>query len=167
MCKGGLMYLKFQGIPTDKDLQTYPSVQLTSPQEWDPSVLDYVHPKDNGEPNLTYDSIEKFQVDPTFDEFDDYINKLLSITPQISSTHNLLVNKHTTLWGGTVNFFPMKRHLKSWDSESRFPHDPGGRIFCQLIKYLQKFFAIKNGYIYMISFYIQETSYMKWKTNNA
>ena len=24
--KGGLMYLKFQGIPTDKDLQTYPSV---------------------------------------------------------------------------------------------------------------------------------------------
>ena len=51
VCKGGLMYLKFQGIPTDKDLQTYPSVHLTSPQEWDPSVLDYVHPKDNGEPN--------------------------------------------------------------------------------------------------------------------
>ena len=142
MCKGGLMYLKFQGIPTDKDLQTYPSVQLTSPQEWDPSVLDYVHPKDNGEPNSTYDSTENYQVDPTFDEFDDYINKLLSITPQISSTHNLLVNKHTTLQGGTVNFFPMKRHLKSWDSGSRFPHDPGGSIFCQLIKYLQKFFAI-------------------------
>ena len=142
VCKPGLMYLKFQGIPTDKDLQTYPSVQLTSPQQWDPSVLDYVHPKDNGEPNLTYDSIEKFQVDPTFDEFDDYINKLLSITPQILSTHNLLVNKHTILWGGTVDFFPMKRHLKSWDSESRFPHDPGGHIFCQLIKYLQKFFAI-------------------------
>ena len=47
VCKSGLMYLKFQGIPTDKDLQTYPSVHLTSPQEWDPSVLDYVHPKDN------------------------------------------------------------------------------------------------------------------------
>ena len=49
MCKGGWMYLKFQAIQTDKDLQTYPSVQLTSPQEWDPSVLDYVHPKYNGE----------------------------------------------------------------------------------------------------------------------
>ena len=98
VCKGGLMYLKFLGIPTDKDLQTYPSVHLTSPQEWYPSVLDYVHPKDNGEPNSTYVSTEKFQVDPTFDEFDDYINKLLSITPQISSSHNLLVNKHTTLW---------------------------------------------------------------------
>ena len=142
MCKCGLMYLKFQGIPTDPDLQTYPSVHLTSHQEWDPSVLDYVHPKDNGEPNSTYDSIEKFQVDPTFDEFGDYINKLFSITPQISLTHNLLVNKHTTLWGGTVDFFPMKRHLKSCDSESRFPHNPGGSIICQLIRYLQKFFAI-------------------------
>ena len=86
-CKGGLMYLKFQDIPTNKDLQTYPSVYITSPQEWDPSVLDYVHPKNNGEPKSTYDSTEKFQSDPTFDEFDDYINKLLSITPQISSTH--------------------------------------------------------------------------------
>ena len=43
VCKGGLMYLKFQGIPTDKDLPTYPSVHLTSPQEWNPSVLDYEH----------------------------------------------------------------------------------------------------------------------------
>ena len=103
LCKGGLMYLKFQGIPTDKDLQRYPSVHLTSPRQWDPSVLGYVHSKDNGEPNLTYDSIEKFQVDPTFDEFDYYINKLLSIPPQISSSHNILVNKHNTLWGGAID----------------------------------------------------------------
>ena len=41
VCKGGLMYLELQGIPTDKDLQTYTSVHLTSPHEWDPSVLDY------------------------------------------------------------------------------------------------------------------------------
>ena len=86
--------------------------------------------------------LKNFQVDLRFDEFDDYINKLLSITPQISSTHNFLVNKHTTLWGETVDFFPMKRHLKSWDSEGRFPHDPGGRIIFQLIKYLKRFFAI-------------------------
>ena len=26
VCQGGLMYFKLQGIPTDKDLQTYPSV---------------------------------------------------------------------------------------------------------------------------------------------
>ena len=41
VCKGGLMYLQLQGIPTDQDLQNYPSVHLTSPHEWDPSVLDY------------------------------------------------------------------------------------------------------------------------------
>ena len=52
------------------------------------------------------------------------------------------MNKHTTLWGGTVDFFPIKRHLKIWNPEDKFPHDPGGSIICQLIKYLQKFFAI-------------------------
>ena len=40
VCKGGLMYLQLQGIPTDQDLQNYPSVHLTSSHEWDPSVLD-------------------------------------------------------------------------------------------------------------------------------
>ena len=36
--------------------------------------------------------------------------------------------------GITVDFFPMKRHLNGWNSECKFPHDPGGRINCQLIK---------------------------------
>ena len=133
---------KFQGIPTDKDLQTYPSVHLTSPQEWDPSVLDYVHPEDNGKPNWTNDLTEKFLFDPKFDEFNDYVNKSLSITPQISSTHNLLVNKHTTQWGVTFDFFSMKRHQKSWNPGGKFPHDPGGRIICQFKKYLENLFAI-------------------------
>ena len=137
--KGGLMYLKFQGIPTDKDLQTYPSVHLTSPQQWDPSVLDYVYPEDNGELDWINDSTEKYKFNPKFDEFDDYIDKSLSITPQISSIYNLLVNKHTTTWGVNFDFFSMKRHMKSWNSEGKFPHDPGGRIICQIIKYLQSY----------------------------
>ena len=100
VCKGGLMYLELQGIPTDKDLHTHPSVHLTSPHEWDPSVLDYEHPEDNGEPDWAIDPNEMFQFDPNFDEFGDYVNRSLSIldilddTPQISPTHNLLVNKH-------------------------------------------------------------------------
>ena len=142
VCRGGLMYLKFQGIPNDKDLQTYTSVHLTSLQDWDPSVLDYVYLEDNGELDWNNDSTETFLFDPAFDEFDDYINKLLSMTPQISLIHNLLVNKHTTLWGVTFDFFPMKRHLKSWNPEGKFPQDPSGRIICQLIKYPQKLFAI-------------------------
>ena len=52
VCKGGLMHLEPQGIPTDKDLQTYSSVHLTSPHEWDPSVFDNEQPEDNGDPDL-------------------------------------------------------------------------------------------------------------------
>ena len=66
VCKGGLMYLKFQGIP-------------------------------RGELDWNNDSTENFQFVPKFNEFDDYINKSLSITPQSSSIHDLMVNKHTTL----------------------------------------------------------------------
>ena len=100
-CKGGLMYLELLGIPTDKDLQTYPSFHLTSPHEWDLSVLDYVHPENNREPDSVNDPTEWFQFDPNFDEFGDYVNRSLSIldilddTLQISSTHNILVKKHT------------------------------------------------------------------------
>ena len=51
VCNGGLMYLELLGIPTDKNLQTYPSVHLTSPHQWDPSVLYYEHSDDNGDPD--------------------------------------------------------------------------------------------------------------------
>ena len=100
VCKSELMYLELQGIPTDKNLQTDPSVHLTSPHEWDPSILDYEHPEDNGEPDWAIDLNDRFQFDPNSDEFGDCVNRSLSIldildeTPQISQTHNLLVNKH-------------------------------------------------------------------------
>ena len=88
------------GIPTDKDLQNYPSVHLTSPHEWDPTILDYEHSEDNGEPDWAIHPNERFRFDPNFDEFGDYVNGSLFIldilddTPQIPPTHNLLVNKH-------------------------------------------------------------------------
>ena len=75
VCKGGLMYLELLGNTMDKDLHTYPSVHLTSPHEWDPSVLDYEHPEDNGEPDWTNDPNERFQFHPDFDEFGDYVNR--------------------------------------------------------------------------------------------
>ena len=99
VCKGGLMYLKFQAIPTDTDLQTYLSVHRTSPQEWDPSVLDYVHPKDNGEPNSTYDSIENSKLIQHLMNLMIISTNYFQLHCKVSSTHNLLVNKHTTLWG--------------------------------------------------------------------
>ena len=100
ICKGGLMYLELQGIPTDKDLQTHPSVHLTSPHKWDPSILDYEHPENNGECDWAIDANKNFQFDPNFDEFGDYVNRSLSIldilddTPPISPIHKLMVNKH-------------------------------------------------------------------------
>ena len=79
VCKGGLMYLQLLGIPTDQDLQNYTSVHLTSPHEWDPAVLDYEHPENNGEPDWAIDPNKNFQFDPNFDEFGDYVNRSLSI----------------------------------------------------------------------------------------
>ena len=38
------MYMSILGKPTDQDLDQYHHVLLTSPHEWDPSVLDYCHP---------------------------------------------------------------------------------------------------------------------------
>ena len=94
------MYLELHGISTDKDLETNPSVHLTSPHEWDPSVLDYEHPVNNGEPDWVIDPKENFQFDPNFDEFGDFVSRSLSIldildeTPPISPIHKLMVNKH-------------------------------------------------------------------------
>ena len=70
VCKGGLMHLQLQCIPTDQDLQNYPSVHLTNPHEWDPSVLDYEHPQNNGESDCANPN-ENFEFDPYFDEFGD------------------------------------------------------------------------------------------------
>ena len=54
VCKGGLMYLEFIGIPTDKDLQMYPAVHLTSHHEWDPSDLHCVYPNGQGGAFMDY-----------------------------------------------------------------------------------------------------------------
>ena len=64
VCKGGLMYLQLQGIPTDQDLQNYPSGHLSSSHEWDICVLDYEHPENNGEPDWAIDPNENFQFYP-------------------------------------------------------------------------------------------------------
>ena len=86
--------------------------------------------------NQANDPTEKFQFDPRLDAFDDYINMSLPITTQISSTHNLLGNKHITQREVTFEFFSMKRQLKSSNQEGKSPCDIGGRIICQLMQYL-------------------------------
>jgi hypothetical protein len=36
----GLAYINTVGIPTDKDLEEYPTVFFTDPNEWDPTLMD-------------------------------------------------------------------------------------------------------------------------------
>ena len=54
--RSGLMYMSVLGKPTDQDLHQYPHVLLTSPHEWDPSVLDYAYPNTCGYPSWAPDS---------------------------------------------------------------------------------------------------------------
>ena len=71
------MYLSILGKPTDKDLERYPAVHLTGPQEWDPSVFDYTHPSGDGEPPWYNDPNERSAFDPNFDEFGDYTQRAI------------------------------------------------------------------------------------------
>ena len=83
------MPLTCRGEPTDKDLERYPAVHLTGPNEWDPSVFDYTLPSGDGEPSWSNDPDERFAFDPDFDEFGDYTQRAiqsLSILDDSSST---------------------------------------------------------------------------------
>ena len=48
LIKDGLAYATSPGKPTDQDMDTYPHVFFTSPDEWDPSVLDHDPPHLDG-----------------------------------------------------------------------------------------------------------------------
>ena len=42
--KNGLSYIHSLGIPSDDDMDTLPQIIFTSPDIWDPGVLDHLHP---------------------------------------------------------------------------------------------------------------------------
>ena len=67
-------------LPTDKDLERYPTVHLTGPHEWDPSGLDYTHPSGDGEPPWLNDPNERFAFYPNFDEFGDYTQRAIQLS---------------------------------------------------------------------------------------
>ena len=82
----GLAYATSLGRPTDQDMDTYPHVFFTSPDEWDPSVLDHDPPH--------FDGLDPSQVpdqpfgDPMFDAYGDFnehiianLNTLLDAPP--------------------------------------------------------------------------------------
>ena len=86
LIKDGLAYATSLGRPTDQDMDTYPHVFFTSPDEWDPSVLDHDPPHLDGlDPSQVAD--QPFG-DPMFDAYCDFneciiaiLNTLLDASP--------------------------------------------------------------------------------------
>ena len=79
--KDCLAYATSIGRPTDQDMDTYPHVFFTSPDEWDPSVLDHDPPHLDGLGDQPFG-------DPMFDAYGDFnehiianLNTLLDAPP--------------------------------------------------------------------------------------
>ncbi len=133
------------GKPTDKDLETYPHVLLTSPHEWDPSVLDYTHPDVSADPPWAISPSIRENHDERIDEYGEYRYRSIQALSTLYG-YNLQANKHqqktvsvdydklrpyfgwvnaktientfkhSTQWAVAPTRFPMRKHFKS-----RFP----------------------------------------------
>ena len=87
LIKDGLAYATSLGRPTDQDMDTYPHVFFTFPDEWDPSVLDHDPPHLDGlDPSQAPDQPLG---DPMFDAYGDFnehiianLNILLDAPPE-------------------------------------------------------------------------------------
>ena len=76
LIKDGLAYATSLGRPTDQDMDTYPHVFFTSPDEWDPSVLDHDPPHLDGlDPSQVPD--QPFG-DPMFDAYGDFNERIIA-----------------------------------------------------------------------------------------
>ena len=76
LIKDGLAYATSLGRPTEQDMDTYPHVFFTSPDEWDPSVLDHDPPHLDGlDPSPVPD--QPFR-DPMFDAYGDFNESIIA-----------------------------------------------------------------------------------------
>ena len=76
LIKDGLAYATSLGRPTDQDMDTYPHVFFTSPDERDPSVLDHDPPHIDGlDPSQVPD--QPFG-DPMFDAYGDFNERIIA-----------------------------------------------------------------------------------------
>ena len=76
LIKDGLAYATSLGRPTDQDMDTYPHVFFTSPDEWDPSVLDHDPPHLDGlDPSQVPD--QPFG-DPMFDAYGEFNERIIA-----------------------------------------------------------------------------------------
>ena len=97
------MYPSILCKPTDKDLERYPAVHLTGPHEWDPSVLDYTHLSDDGDPPWSNDPDERFAFDPNFHETGDYTQRAIQ-TLSILDDSSFILTPCSTLMTNQHHF---------------------------------------------------------------
>ena len=88
------MYMSLLGKPTDQDLDQYPHLLLTSPHEWDPSVLDYAHPSMHGYPLWAPDPSTQDQHHPRIDECGNYQHRVVQTLSMLSEEPITSVQKH-------------------------------------------------------------------------
>ena len=93
-CRSGLMYMRILGIPTDQDLDQYPHVLLTSPHEWNHSVLDYSHSNTCGYPSWSPDPTARDQHDPRIDECGNIHTRNIHTLSILSDTPTVSIKKH-------------------------------------------------------------------------
>ena len=120
---------------------------LTSPHEWDPSVLNYAHPNTCGYPSWAPDPSVQGQHDPRIDECGNFQGRVVQTLSFLSEEHITSVQKHvqqpttidycklkpyfgwvnadtikkifenSTQWAVTSTRFPKRKHF----FKSRFP----------------------------------------------
>ena len=88
------MYMSILGKPTDQDLNQYPHVLLTSPHEWNPSVLNYSHPNTHGYPSWSPNPSVGDQHDPKIDECGNIHNRAIHTLSILSYTPIIYIQKH-------------------------------------------------------------------------
>ena len=80
------MCMSILGKPTDQDLDQYPHILLTSPHEWDPSVLDYSHPNTHGYPSWAPVPTTRDQHDPRIDDCGNAHHRIIHTLSILSDT---------------------------------------------------------------------------------
>jgi hypothetical protein len=75
--RGGLVYMKPLGIPTDSEMNQYPHVFLTGPHEWDPGVLDYAYASKEEWEHLGHDPDDAYE-EPNFDAYGESTQRVIA-----------------------------------------------------------------------------------------
>ena len=121
LIRDGLAYATSLGRPTDQDMDTYPHVFFTSPDEWDPSVLDHDPPHLDGL-NPSQVSDQHFG-DPMFDAYGDFnehiianLNILLDEPPGDCGSHTAISSV------STVNLHQSSPQEPDWDPYAHSLH---------------------------------------------